>query len=335
MIEPGLVSTIVPVHNRPAMLVEAVESVLAQSYRPLEVLVVDDGSTDDTPRVADCLAEVHPEVRALHIPNGGPGVAREAGRGHARGEFVQYLDSDDVLLPGKFESQVRALGDDPDCGVCYGMTRYVEGGEEGGDGAWRRTGERIERMFPSFLVDRWWGTSTPLYRRSVTDAAGPWTALWNEEDWEYDCRVAALGRPLAYVPAFVSEQRGHAADRLSRDGSSDPAKLRDRAAAHALILGHAVRAGIGPRQEEMRHFVRELFLLSRQCGAAGLGAEARRLHALAVRAAEGDGEGRLDLKVYGALATLVGWGRMGSLTCALDRRRRERRTPMRSGAASP
>jgi glycosyltransferase involved in cell wall biosynthesis len=324
VIEPGLVSTIVPVHDRPAMLVDAVESVLAQAYRPLEILIVDDGSADDTPAVAEALAAEHSEVRAIHIPNGGPGVAREAGRRQARGEFLQYLDSDDVLLPGKFQSQVRALGADPECGVCYGMTRYVDEAGEGADRAWRRTGERIERMFPSFLVDRWWGTSTPLYRRSVTDAAGPWTALRNEEDWEYDCRVAVLGRRLAYVSEFVSEQRGHAADRLSRDGSSDPDKLRDRAAAHALILGHAERAGIGPRQEEMRHFVRELFLLSRQCGAAGLGAEARRLHALAVRAARGGEDGRVDLRVYGALASVLGWERMGSLTCALDRRRARR-----------
>lgn len=321
MIEPGLVSTIVPVHDRPAMLVAAVESVLAQSYRPVEVIVVDDGSADDTPAVADALAIRHAEVRVFHILNGGPGIAREAGRRQARGEFVQYLDSDDLLLPGKFESQVRALGEDPECGACYGMTRYIDEAGDGADRAWRRTGERIEHMFPSFLVDRWWGTSTPLYRRSVTDAAGPWTALRNEEDWEYDCRVAALGRPLAYVPEFVSEQRGHAADRLSRGGSSDPAKLRDRAAAHALIFGHAARAGVGPQDEEMRHFVRELFLLSRQCGAAGLSAEARRLHSLAVRAAEGDGDSRLDLRVYGALAAVLGWNRMGSWTCAIDRRR--------------
>jgi glycosyltransferase involved in cell wall biosynthesis len=326
VVEPGLVSTIVPVRDRPLLLAESVESVLAQSYRPLEVVIVDDGSSDDTARVADGLATVHPgEVRAVHVPNGGPGVAREIGRRWARGEFLQYLDSDDVLLPGKFERQVNALRAEPESGVCYGMTRYIDAAGRGADRAWRRTGERIERMFPSFLVDRWWGTSTPLYRRSVTDAVGSWTALWNEEDWEYDCRVAALHPRLAYVPHFVSEQRGHGGDRLSRGGSSDPAKLRDRAAAHALILGHARRAGIGPRQEEMRHFVRELFLLSRQCGAAGLGAEARHLHGLAVEAAHGDPGGNVDLRAYGAAARIAGWNRLGRLACALDRWRGTRR----------
>lgn len=331
MIVAGLVSTIIPVRNRPSMLVEAVDSVLAQSHRPLEVLVVDDGSTDDTGAAADALAAGHPDtMRVLHLPNGGPGSAREAGRQRARGEFIQYLDSDDVLLPGKFERQVKALSDDPECGVSYGRTRYVDEYGAGADRAWRRTGERIERMFPSFLAGRWWGTSTPLYRRSVTDVVGPWTSLWNEEDWEYDCRVAALGCRLAYVPHFVSEQRGHAADRLSRHGSSDPAKLRDRAAAHGLILGHAERAGIGPESAEMRRFGRELFLLSRQCGAAGLEHEARHLHGLARRASRGD-RARLDLRVYGLLAGAFGWDRMGRLTCARDRRRAARRVPQGAG----
>jgi glycosyltransferase involved in cell wall biosynthesis len=97
MIHPGLVTTIVPVHNRPPMLISAVESVLAQSHRPIEIVVVDDGSTDDTPAAADALAAAHPDtVRVLHVANGGPGLAREAGRGIARGEYLQYLDSDDA-----------------------------------------------------------------------------------------------------------------------------------------------------------------------------------------------------------------------------------------------
>src|SRR6185503_20150635 len=96
----GLVSTIIPVYNRAVLLREAVASVLSQTYRPIELIVVDDGSTDDTPRVADELGETHPqEVRVIHQSNTGPGLAREAGRHSALGEFIQYLDSDDLILP--------------------------------------------------------------------------------------------------------------------------------------------------------------------------------------------------------------------------------------------
>ena len=320
-VEPALVSTIIPVHDRPQLLEEAVASVLGQSYRPLEIVIVDDGSTDDTVRVVDRIAAEHPgTVRAFHVARGGPGRARETGRRAARGEFLQYLDSDDVLVEGKFASQVAALQADPDAGVAYGWTAYRSDGSHGEDRPWKRTGERIERMFPSFLQSRWWGTSTPLYRRSVTDAVGPWSNLWNEEDWEYDCRVAALDVRLAYVPSFVSIQRDHGGTRLSRAVSSDPEKLKNRARAHALILDHARRAGIGPRTPEMEHFARELFLLSRQCGAAGLSEESRELAGLARSASRGGGRG-LDVWFYSRLAGILGWRRLGRLASGLDRLR--------------
>jgi glycosyltransferase involved in cell wall biosynthesis len=319
--EPGLVSTMVPVHDRPRLLEEAVASVLAQSYRPIEVVIVDDGSTDGTTSVADRLAAESPGVvRVLHVANGGPGRAREAGRRVARGEFIQYLDSDDLLVVGKFESQVSALRADPEAGVAYGWTAYRAPGQGGEDRPWKRTGERIERMFPAFLKSRWWGTSTPLYRRRVTDAAGPWSDLWNEEDWEYDCRVAALDVRLAYVPRYVSIQRDQGGSRLSHSGSSDLRKLRSRAVAHGLILGHARRAGIGPQTPEMRHFARELFLLSRQCGAAGLADDSRELARLSLIASGGRGSG-FDVWLYSRLADSVGWKRLARLIGGLDRLR--------------
>jgi hypothetical protein len=225
-----------------------------------------------------------------------------------------------VLVAGKFESQVAALRADPAAGVAYGWTAYRPDGGSEADRPWKRTGERIERMFPSFLQSRWWGTSTPLYRRSVTDAAGPWSDLWNEEDWEYDCRVAALGVRLAYVPRYVSIQRGHDGTRLSRAASSDPQKLRNRALAHGRILEHARRAGIDPRTAEMRHFARELFLLARQCGAAGLARESRELARLSRQASRGGGRG-LDVRLYSALAAVVGWRPLGRLAGRLDRLR--------------
>jgi glycosyltransferase involved in cell wall biosynthesis len=321
MLVEGLVSTIIPIHNRPALLREAVASVLGQTYRPVEILIVDDGSTDETGREAEALAEVHSEVRAFHRQNGGPGAARETGRLAARGEFIQYLDGDDVLLPIKFELQVAGLRRCSDCAVSYGKTRFYAYGDRPADVAWKRTGERISTMFPSFLQSRWWDTSTPLYRREVTNLAGPWTGLRNEEDWEYDCRIASRGGRLHYCDAFVSDTRITLGYQLSTAGSSDPEKLRNRATAHKLILGHALAARISHETLEMQHFARELFLLARQCGAAGLAEEARALFELA-RQASGTVRSRgIDFLLYGAGARLVGWRAMGSLTCGLDRLR--------------
>jgi glycosyltransferase involved in cell wall biosynthesis len=306
------------------LLREAVASVLAQTYRPIEVIVVDDGSTDTTGREAEVLAEAHLEVRVIHRRNGGPGEARETGRLAASGEFIQYLDSDDLLLPRKFELQVGGLRNCSDCSVSYGKTRFYAYGDCPADTPWKRTGQLIATMFPSFLQSRWWDTSTPLYRREVTDLAGAWTSLGHEEDWEYDCRIASKGCRLHYCDVFVSDTRVTTGNQLSKSDSSDPYKLRDRATAHRLILEHAFAARIPHETAEMQHFARELFLLARQCGAAGLAGEARILFALARQASGKERSRRIDFLLYSAGARLVGWRAMGSLTCSLDRFRHER-----------
>ena len=321
MLVEELVSTIIPVHNRPLLLREAVASVLAQTYRPVEIIIIDDGSTDETGRKAEAFAGAHSEIRVIHRENGGPGAARETGRLAARGGFIQYLDSDDLLMPKKFELQVAGLRQSADYAISYGKTRFYTYGHRPTDVAWKRTGERISTMFPSFLQSRWWDTSTPLYRREVTDLAGPWTELRNEEDWEYDCRIASRHVRLHYCDSFVSDTRVTLGDQLSTAGSSDPEKLRNRAAAHRLILEHALMARIPPETSEMQHFARELFLLSRQCGAADLADESRMLFELARKASGTERSCRIDFVLYGAGALVLGWRAMGSLACRLDRLR--------------
>lgn len=315
-----VVTTIIPVFNRPDMLVEAVESVLSQSYRPIEVIIVDDGSTDETVEVADDLFEKHPdEIRVIHQRNTGPGLAREAGRQISRGEFIQYLDSDDILLPRKFEVQVTGLKTSPDFDVAYGKTRYRHTDGTVEPGHWKESGIRREQMFPSFLVSRWWDTPTPLYRRAICDKAGSWTGLRLEEDWEYDCRVASLGGRLYYCDAFVAEVRDHSGRRLCRGGALRPERLVERATAHKLIFKHALNAGINYEVREMQHFSRALFLLSRQSGAAGLTEEARDLFYLAKKASGPDRSRGLDFRIYRIMAKLIGWKITGYLSCLMDK----------------
>jgi hypothetical protein len=123
---------------------------------------------------------------------------------------------------------------------------------------------------------------------------------------------------LYYCDAFVSNQRRGAGTHLSAGGDRDPNKLRDRATAHKLILGHALAAGICHDTPEMQHFARELFLLARQCGAAGLTEEPRVLFELARQASGVERSRGIDFRLYRVGAGLVGWRAMGSLTCRLD-----------------
>ena len=210
MLVEGLVSTIIPVHNRPALLREAVASVLAQTYRPVEIIIVDDGSTDETGREAEALAEAHPEVRAIHRENGGPGAARETGRLAARGEFIQYLDSDDLLLPKKFELQVAGLATDAVIAPSR-MEKRASTLTATAPLMWHGSGpgSGFRRCFHRFC-SRVGGVHRPRFTGGdVTDLAGPWTELRNEEDWEYDCRIASNGGRLHYCDAFVSDETGY------------------------------------------------------------------------------------------------------------------------------
>jgi hypothetical protein len=96
-----------------------------------------------------------------------------------------------------------------------------------------------------------------------------------------------------------------------------PDVLRDRARAHALILEHARRGGIGAEAPEMRHYARELFLLARQCGDAGLPEESKMLFLLA-RDASGPDRNRIQFRLYAAGTRLLGWSLMGRLSCLMD-----------------
>ena len=103
-----LVTVIIPVYNVEKYLVECVDSVLAQSLRDLRVLLVDDGSTDGSGAICDEYAAREERVCAIHRANGGQSAARNAGLALARGEFVYFMDSDDILLPASIETLVEA-----------------------------------------------------------------------------------------------------------------------------------------------------------------------------------------------------------------------------------
>lgn len=317
-----LVSVIIPVFNRRDLLLEAVACVEAQSYRPLEVILVDDGSSDGTGELCDRIAEERPDlVRAVHQPNGGPGLAREAGRRVAEGDYIQYLDSDDWLHPRKIECQVAALENDPGAGVCYCMTteRRVAAGDSGTPLV--RTTRRFDTIFPAFLSGRLWHTVTPLWRREATDRIGPWTGLRVEEDLEYDARAGGLGVRPVWCPEWLVEHRHHPGPRASGNSLRNVSKMRDRATSHGRVYRHALAAGVGPEHPEMQWYARELFFLSRQCGATGLADESRMLFDLAREAAGPEKARGLDFLAYGAAAASFGWSRIGALTCWGDRLR--------------
>jgi glycosyltransferase involved in cell wall biosynthesis len=312
----GLVSTIIPVFNRPEMLRTAVKSVLAQTYRPIEVIIADDGSTDDTRAVAVSLVGEYPAIiRYCHStgPSGaGPGPTRELGRQIARGEYIQYLDSDDRLLPNKFADQVALLQLRQDCDIAYSISRQVDQAGTVLAEPFKWTGRDIPSLFPDLLVDRWWCTHTPLYRRSLTDRIGPWSDLRWSQDWEYDARAGALRARLINCHTLVSEHLHHPGIRQTSDAAwgTDPERLKNRFQLLTALWKSASSLGIPRDTRERQHFSRWCFRIARQCDAAKLHFEGKSLFELAVEVSDA-GSVRSGLKIYNILAKTIGRTKAG------------------------
>lgn len=326
-----LVSTIIPVFNRPRMLRSAVASVIAQTHRPIEIIIADDGSTDETPYVGRDLQSRYPnEVVYLRHDNAGPGPARELGRLSARGEFIQYLDSDDRLLANKFTDQVAALRSRPDCDIAYGVTRLVDSDGTVLADPFKWTDRKIEFLFPGLLVDRWWCTHTPLYRRELTDRIGPWCEMRWSQDWEYDSRVGALRTRLVHCGSHVSDHVHHEGVRQTSTASwsTDPVRLRNRVELLNVLSQGATLAGIAESAPERQHFARWCFSIGRNCAAAGLRSEAYECLNLALASAGAAGAGRQGIVPYQWLLRTIGPGWTAGLTSLVGRLRR------RSGAST-
>jgi len=125
------ISVIIPTHNRAHCLPRALNSVLAQSHPADEIIVIDDGSTDNTRAL---IAQDYPQVRYLYQDNAGVSAARNHGIRHARGDWIALLDSDDEWLPQKLSKQTTAIKAQPDYQVCHG------------DEIWIRNNKRVNPM---------------------------------------------------------------------------------------------------------------------------------------------------------------------------------------------
>ncbi len=282
---------------------------MKQTYRPIEIIIVNDGSTDDTPNILDQIASEHQDIiRIVHKINEGPGLAREAGRILAKGEFIQYLDSDDWLLPNKFNLQVKALRNNPESDIAYGITRLVD--DKGNilkePSKW--TGHKMEYLFPALLVDRWWHTHTPLYRRRISDAAGSWPRQ-RPEDWDIEARMGALKTKLVYCESTVSCHRDHPSEHRVSKGNLKT-YLRDEAWFLPRLYDCALKAGVKRNTSEMQHFSRWAFMRARELGAMGEANTAWKLLKLAeISSFNRD----ISMTAIGLAAKGIGWKLTGKL----------------------
>jgi GT2 family glycosyltransferase len=218
-------SVIIPTYNRSAYLRQAVDSVFAQRRQDFEILVVDDGSTDDTAQVVASMAD--PRLRYLPQANAGRSAARNRGLAEARGEYIAFLDDDDLYLPDKLAVQTAYLDDHPEAGLAAGGALMIAA-----DGTCLRTWQpwrgQPELSLPRCLYACPLLTCSVLLRRPWLTALDHWfdAEMDRAEDTDFWIRLLVAGCSMAWIPQVVCAYRQHTASSQGDGGRYQRGFLR-------------------------------------------------------------------------------------------------------------
>src|SRR5512146_2253707 len=215
MAERPSISVVIPAYTREHTVLTAIRSVLWQTLPPTEILVVDDGSTDQTAAVVEALGE--PTVRLIRQPNGGISAARNTGIREARGAWVAFQDSDDEWLPTKLERQFAAHAADPNQPNAFYCGMIITGAPDSAAGSPARNRiayhpdpaltELAGNILPTLLHTNPISTQTLVARRETLHEAGLFdTNLKSLVDWDIAIRLARLG-PIGFVDEPLVVQR--------------------------------------------------------------------------------------------------------------------------------
>ena len=236
----GLVSVVIACYNHGRFLPAAVDSVLAQEYGEIELIVVDDGSTDETPGVA----ARYRVIRYVRQENQGAAAAKRAGLEASTGEFLVFLDADDTLLPGAVGSLVRGLQERPECAYSYGHQQFVDLAGALITSRPQRA-ERYQTCIDEDPYRHMLRTNHPIrvsgavcYRTELVKRAGGFaTDLAGAEDLDINLRLTRE-HPIRCVDAVVLSYRVHSANSSRRFVHMMRAAIRTQRRQRAFVKEH-------------------------------------------------------------------------------------------------
>lgn len=203
------ISVVIPTFNRAHTLPRAIESVLVQTHRASEIIIVDDGSTDGTNE----LLRQWPEIKVLQQSNQGVSAARNSGINAARGEWLAFLDSDDEWLPEKLHLQSALIEQHPSFNICHGNELWVRNGQplKQLKKHHKQGGYIFEKCLPLCVIS----PSAAVIKRSIFDELGLFdTSLPACEDYDMWLRICAI-HPVLYVEHPILRKYGGHDDQLS------------------------------------------------------------------------------------------------------------------------
>ena len=206
------VSIIIPVHNRSVFLRDAIESCFAQTHHDFEIVVVDDGSTEPVQKVLNDIPldrRSTATLRYVSQPHLGANAARNRGVQEASCQFVQFLDSDDLLHPSKLAIQTAVLLDSPATDMVFALDEYFRTIPGDVGLLWNAPDGRphLDRFL---WDDPVWSTVSPLWRRATLERTGGWDeTLICWQDWEFHIRALCRNLEIAHVPRVLAYLREH------------------------------------------------------------------------------------------------------------------------------
>lgn len=212
----ALVSTIVPVYNGERYLPEALDSALAQTYRNVEIIIVDDGSTDSSRTIAEKYASLHPQrIRVMHQTNGGTGAARNVAMASARGCYIALLDQDDLWMPMHLAEAVAILEGEASVGLVHANIQILEGSADSfkfsprpASSQWRESDD----AFTTLLLRRAHiACLTAVFRHSLVDSLGGFDPSFyrlGNDDRDMWMRIAKVA-DIRYLDSIHGAWRRH------------------------------------------------------------------------------------------------------------------------------
>jgi glycosyltransferase involved in cell wall biosynthesis len=222
------VSILIPAYNAEVWITDTLHSALAQTWEPKEIIVVDDGSTDRTLAIARSFES--PQLRVIAQENQGASAARNTALAACTGDYIQYLDADDLLAPDKIEKQIEALGPAPSSRTLlsgsWGRFMYRYYRTEFVPSALWCDLSPVEWLIRKMQMNLYMQTATWLVSRELAEEAGPWdTRLLVDDDGEYFCRVLLACDKVQFVPEAKVYYRTSGPSSLSYIGHSDRKKV--------------------------------------------------------------------------------------------------------------
>lgn len=197
-----LVSIVIPCYNASRWLSDTIESCLEQTHRPLELIIVDDGSEDDSKKIADGLAKRSEiPIKAIESPHRGAGAARNLGLAAAKGPYVQFLDADDLMPAEKISTQLEAALRHPGCAACGPWVWLKKAGNAWVTAPPKPRGGRTEDFVREWLEGDWFVVHCFLWPREILAALNGWDeSLASCQDADLYIRAALNGGRFIFVP---------------------------------------------------------------------------------------------------------------------------------------